>query len=505
MGEDHEPSRCPRLTSRSYRADPSDVTALRTGARVAIIGAGPGGLTAAKHAIEAGFDVSVFEASDDLGGQWYTTAAHSGIWPGMRTNTSRAMTAFSDHAAPPTHELHPRAEQIHEYLRSYAEEFGVTDRIRFGTEVASVRRGWEVDDEQFDAVVVASGRFHSPVLPPGLDGFTGEVMHAYDYPGPGHFRGRRVVVYGNGVSGHEIASDIATATPVISAYRKPRYVLQKNVAGVSSDWQWYTHIGALRRAAMAPEGYGTMVRERVLRTAGSPADYGAPEPDPDFLVAGHSLCQDYLAQVQAGAITCRPAVEAVSANEVTFTDGSCEDVDVIVCATGYRLDLPYLSDDLSAVLGPDLRLHHRTLHPDLPGFGVVGQFALQGPYLPLLELQARWIVNVWTGAIAPPGDAVARASTAVPPPAIDSHNVLAVTLAEAAGVAPDLRAHPELGDALLFGPMLPPRYRLDGPGARPDAAASFVEQLGSSPRPPTEPDDIAALADLGLADLVRPN
>ena len=64
------------------------------GARVAIVGAGPGGLAAAKYAIEAGLDVTVFEASDDLGGQWHTTACHSGVWPGMQTNTSRAMTAF---------------------------------------------------------------------------------------------------------------------------------------------------------------------------------------------------------------------------------------------------------------------------------------------------------------------------------------------------------------------------------------------------------------------------
>ena len=127
--------------------------ALRDGARVAVIGADPSGLAAAKHALEAGFDVAVFEASDALGGQWHTTADHSGVWPGMRTNTSRAMTAFSDFPAP--HPLHPAAEQIQAYLEAYARAFGVLDRIRFGTRAEEVQPGWTVDGEPFDAVVVA--------------------------------------------------------------------------------------------------------------------------------------------------------------------------------------------------------------------------------------------------------------------------------------------------------------------------------------------------------------
>jgi hypothetical protein len=469
--------------------------------RVAVIGAGPGGLTAAKHAIQAGFDVSVFEASDDLGGQWHTTAAHSGVWPGMRTNTSRAMTAFSDFPVPPTHELHPFAEQIHDYLRAYAAAFDVTRRIRFGDPVTSLRPGWTVNGEAFDAVVVASGRFRAPLRPAGLDGFTGELLHAYDYPGAEHFRDRRALVYGNGVSGHEIASDIATVAPVISAYRKPRYVLQKVVSGVSSDWQWYTHIAALRRAAMPAEDYGRMLRGRVVRVAGDPADFGAPSPDESILVAGHSLCQDYLAQVRDGDITCRPAIDSVSGRQVSFTDGRQETVDAIVCATGYRLDIPYLPAAAWSATGPDLRLHHRTLHPDLPGLGFIGQFALLGPYFPLLELQARWIVGVWSGGIAPPDEQTMRGSIATAPPAVDSHNVLAVTLADAAGAAPDLRSRPDLAEPLLFGPMLPPRYRLDGPGSLPEAATWFSDQLAASPRAPVEPDDIAALPDLGLGDL----
>lgn len=117
------------------------------------------------------------------------------------------------------------------------------------------------------------------MTPAALRDFGGDVIHAYDYPGARGFRGKRGLFYGDGVGGHEIASDIATVAPVISAYRKPRYVLQKNVAGVSSDWQWYTHIGALRRASMPAGEYGRILRDRVLRVASNPADFGAPKPD----------------------------------------------------------------------------------------------------------------------------------------------------------------------------------------------------------------------------------
>src|SRR6476661_7026166 len=237
---------------------------LRSGARVAIIGAGPGGLAAAKHAVEAGFDVSVFEAADDLGGQWNATAPHSGIWPTLHTNTSRVMTAFSDHAFAPGPELHPHWSDVHAYLRGYAERFGVADRIRFGTRVRSVVPGWRVDGEPFDAVVAASGRFRTPIRPGGFEGFRGEVLHSFDYPGREPFAGRRVLVLGNGISGLEIATDLAHAAEVLSVCRKPRYVIEKNVRGVSSDWQWYTMAGALERRVLPSDELGRRMRARVL-------------------------------------------------------------------------------------------------------------------------------------------------------------------------------------------------------------------------------------------------
>jgi hypothetical protein len=278
-------------------------------------------------------------------------------------------------------------------------------------------------------------------------------------------------------------------------------VLQKIVDGVPSDWRWYTQAAALERRSLPQQEWAGRLRERIVRLSGHPADFGAPAPDDDLLVAGHSLCQDYLAQVQRGEIVCRPAIAGVTGRTVTFTDGSEETADVLICATGYELDIPYLSVDVWRTIGAQFALHHRTLHPRLPGLALIGQFALQGPYFPLLELQARWVVGVWAGGLPAPVPAAMAASLATPPPAVDSHHVLALTLAEQAGVAPDLQAQPELTEALLFGPMLPPRYRLRGPGARPDAAEVLHMQAMSSPRARVEPDDVALLPALGLAGL----
>ncbi len=407
------------------------------------------------------------------------------------------MTAFSDLDPLPDAPLHPKATQIHAYLHAYAERFGLTDHIHFGTPVGLVTRAGEVDGERYDAVVVASGRFRRPAVPPFA---APDAIHAFDYPGAGAYAGRRVLVYGNGVSGLEIASDLAAVTDVVSAFRKPRYVIQKVVDGVSSDWQWYTAAGVLERRLLPPAELSSVLRERVLRVAGDPAAYGAPAPDPDILVAGLSLCQEYLAQVADGRIVCRPGIAAIDGREVRFTDGSTETVDAIVWATGYELDLPFLADDVRDVVASGL--HQHTLHPQLPRLGFVGQFLTQGPYFSLLELQARWITAVWSGEVAAP-------TTMAPPlPPLGTHHVLATTFAAELGVEPDPRARPELAEALLFGPLVPARWRLDGPGADPEAPARFATALASSPRRPTTAGDVADLRRLGqddLADLVAPH
>jgi hypothetical protein len=115
------------------------------------------------------------------------------------------------------------------------------------------------------------------------------------------------------------------------------------------------------------------------------------------------------------------------------------------------------------------------------------------------------VAGLWTGAVAPPDEGAMRDAITVAPPPLEVHDAFASVLAREAGVAPDLLARPELTEPLLFGPLLPPRYRFDGPGARPDAVEHFTRQLAASPRAPVDPVAVTALRGFGLgaaADLL---
>jgi dimethylaniline monooxygenase (N-oxide forming) len=90
-----------------------------------------------------------------------------------------------------------------------------------------------------------------------------------------------------------------------------------------------------------------------------------------------------------------------------------------------------------------------------------------------------------------------RRVLAQPRPPLDAHNALALALSEELGVAPEPIDWPDLCEPLLFGPMLPPRYRLSGPGATPDARHLFAKQLAASPQAPVDPADLDALHRFG--------
>ena len=466
---------------------------------VAVIGAGPSGLVAARWLLSQGLSPTIFERAPMLGGQWSGLPGLSGVWPTMHTNTSRVLTAFSD-LEPETDAVFPSNRAVLDYLVRYAEHARIASHIRFRTPVTLVSRadpGWLVHHsglaEHFDRVVVATGRFQAPTIPsvPGLDRFAGPagVCATFDYRGPERYRGLRVLVAGGAISALEIAAELAQlgAARVVLTQRRQRYVLPKFAAGVPSDHRMFTRYGAIASETRPAPELDRQLKQLVVDAGGSPEQYGAPAPDPSLFAAGVTLSQHYLPLVAEGRITARPWMTSVAGTSVTFSDGTTEDFDGILFGTGFDVHLPLLSADVRAVLDVD-RVHvdadRHTFHPDLPGLAFMGMWDQSGGYFVPLELQARWIAYTWGGTIPPTAEtdqraAIARYRASRGTSQKSRMNLVALSFARAAGVEPTLENWPELHRALLFGPLAPSCFRLEGPDALPDAAVRFARDAAA--------------------------
>src|SRR5262249_50393306 len=100
--------------------------------RAAVIGAGPAGLAVARYLKTEGFEPVVFERASRVGGQWSGDSRFSAVWPSMRTNTSRIMTAFSDLAYPLGTNVYPTNQEVGAYLRRFAALHDLDRHVRLG-------------------------------------------------------------------------------------------------------------------------------------------------------------------------------------------------------------------------------------------------------------------------------------------------------------------------------------------------------------------------------------
>lgn len=220
-------------------------------ARVAIVGAGPGGLVAAKWLKQYGFEPVIFEQSDDVGGQWNARAPYSGVWSSMSTNTSRLTTSFSDLQYESGTPVFPSNQQVHAYLKRYVTQFELNSHLRLHTQIkqiehtstsnewmiTSTTQAGELQIESFPYVVIASGRYNKPTIPfiSGLDAFsgTGGMIHTFQYKDPDRYRGQRVLVAGGNIIAQEMPMHHMA-------------LLFARSAGVEPELhQWMNHLRAL--------------------------------------------------------------------------------------------------------------------------------------------------------------------------------------------------------------------------------------------------------------------
>lgn len=238
LGETVPPEYAPMIAHELGVADErraasagADAAGPPPGFGVLIVGAGVSGLCAAIRLQAAGVAYTIVERNETVGGTWLENR-----YPGCGVDVPSHLYTFS-FAPNDWSQYFALREELHEYFERVASDFGVTERIRFRTEVTAARydeaaQGWAVDvvnpdgskeTLRADVVISAVGAFNKPRLPDvrGAGSFEGPSAHTARWPEEGiDVEGKRVAVVGNGASAMQLVPAIADAAGSIVVFQR---------------------------------------------------------------------------------------------------------------------------------------------------------------------------------------------------------------------------------------------------------------------------------------------
>lgn len=349
----------------------------------AVIGAGPMGLSMARNLAKYGLDFVGFEIHADVGGLWDIDSPTSTMYASAHLISSKRMTEFAEFPMDEDVATYPHHSQMRNYFQKYAQAFGLYDKYEFETEVVSVVRqgqGWLLTSRhqgvetqrQFDAVFLCNGTLHKPNRPTLPGTFSGEIMHSAEYKQADCFRDKRVLMVGCGNSGADITVDaVHAARSVDLSVRRGYYFLPKFLMGKPID----TFGGLIKLPRRAKQ----MLDAALIRAAvGKPSDYGLPDPDYRLYESHPVMNTLLLHHIGHGDVRVRGDIAQCEGQRVTFKNGEQGEYDLIVLATGYDLDYPFIDPAEINWQGAAPQLYLNAFHPQADDVFVMGMVEASG-------------------------------------------------------------------------------------------------------------------------------
>lgn len=349
----------------------------------ALIGAGPMGLCSARQLKQYGIPFVGFELHSDVGGLWDIHNPHSTMYETAHLISSKHMTEFTDFPMAESVATYPRHDQLGQYFRDYAKAFDLYRHYEFNTRVIKAEpneQGWLVTTEhqgvsqtrQFKGLLIANGTLHKPnrVELPG--DFQGELMHACDYKRPEQLKGKRVLIQGCGNSACDIAVDaVHAADSVDMSVRRGYYFLPKFIKGRPSD----TLGGFIKLPRRVKQAVDAFIIRLIM---GKPSDYGLPDPDYRMYESHPVINSLILHHLGHGDIHARGDIVRVAGKQVVFADGSHAEYDLILQATGYKLDYPFIDRQWLNWQGLAPALYLNVFHPAFDNLFMMGMVEATG-------------------------------------------------------------------------------------------------------------------------------
>lgn len=332
-----------------------------SGLRIAIVGAGFGGLAAAIELKRAGIETfTIYERAQEVGGVWQANS-----YPGAACDVPSVTYQFS-------YELHGdwsrrfgTQPEIRDYLRDVATRRGIRAHVRFGTEVQELvwdegARRWRLtlaggERAEAEVVICAPGQLSNPNVPdvPGRDEFTGAQFHSAQWDHGVDLDGRRVVVVGGGATAIQVVPAIAGRVAHLTVLqRSPSWVVGKwdwtptwlerrpflQRAYHNATWLWYEsrYPAVLRRTRPVGVVWEAAMRRRIRRTLGDPQKVAAATPDYQLGCNRILLSREWYPTLARPEVDVfREEVARLGADRIVTSTGREVPADVVIWCTGF--------------------------------------------------------------------------------------------------------------------------------------------------------------------------
>jgi amino acid transporter len=321
--------------------------------RYCVVGAGPSGMIMARALMREGVPFDWYEKHSGFGGIWDADNPGSPMYESAHFISSKYTSGFYGDPMPAEFPDYPRWQQIRDYITGFGNRYHLESRVTFNTEVVAAQPlehdRWAVtlsngSIHEYDGLICAPGvtwHANTPTLA-GQSHFTGELRHSQTFSDGIEFRGRRVLIVGAGNSGVDIASDAArhADTAFISVRRGYRYI-PKHIGGLPTD-------AVLNGIIDPPKGLSLSgdTNQLIDALVGDLTRFGLPAPDHDALASHPIMNTQVLHHLAHGDLIAKPDIDHLTKTGVVFADGSEEQVDVILLATGYEYRIPFLDPAL---------------------------------------------------------------------------------------------------------------------------------------------------------------
>ena len=334
---------------RARKVTDLDIPHVDYSKKYCLVGAGPAGLVMARALIKEGVPFDWYERNSNVGGIWDMDNQDSPMYDSCHFISSKYTSGFYGFPMPADYPDYPSWTQIRDYIRNFADTYNLKDRVKFGVSVLDAQ---PIDNDQwhisfsdgksqiYEGLINATGVTWHANRPhiKGEENFKGTIMHSVEYRTGSQFDGKRVLIVGAGNSGVDIATDAAlhSKQAFLSVRRGYRFI-PKYIFGVPTD--------ALISGKIAPpKGVSISgdVTKMIDTLVGDLTRYGLPKPDHDLLASHPIMNTQVLHHLGHGDLIAKADIEEITEDGVRFKDGSFEQIDLIVLATGYSYSVPYL-------------------------------------------------------------------------------------------------------------------------------------------------------------------